>query len=254
MLSGSMSIAEKKHALQEINHAKGIRKTVEGLQAVFDTIGTDRAAVEELKKQLDNPEGKAISERFDAFKSEWDGRQTETNEHYANLSNLFQQQSSLQQRLEAIFSEQRESASRIHETDDDSVIDEEGSALHLEQWRTQSDRPNISMTPPGFVGPDYVVSLNNYLQGYRDGTGRMTRHLSWQLEHEGPCHQRTHHATAKCEPFGCFDKWVLSCAVRGHAIGYGRGFSISNAKKEAARQAMEYFRSLPPNHPVLSIW
>jgi hypothetical protein len=248
-----MKVAEKKHALQEIYHAKDIRKTVESFQAAFDAIDTDRTALEELKKRLDNPEGKAISERSDAFKLEWDERQTETNEYYANLSSLFQEQSLLQQQLEAIFSERRESTSRIHETDD-SVIDEEGSALHLEQWHTESERPNISMTPPGSVGPDYVVSLNNYLQGYRDGTGRMTRHLSWQLEQEGPCHQRTHHATAKCEPFGYFDKWVLSCAVRGHAIGYGRDLSVRNAKKEAARQAMEYFRSLPPNHPVLSIW
>ena len=112
-----MKVVEKKHALQEIYHAKDIRKTVESFQAAFDAIDTDRTALEELKKRLDNPEGKAISERSDAFKLEWDERQTETNECYANLSSLFQEQSLLQQQLEAIFSERRESTSRIHETD-----------------------------------------------------------------------------------------------------------------------------------------
>ena len=243
-----MGIAEKKHALQEINRAKDIRKTIKSFQASFDAIDADRTAIEKLKKRLHNLERKAISERFDAFKLEWDGRQTETNDYYANLSNLFQEQSSLQQQLETLFSERRESTSRIHETDD-----AEGSALHLERWHTRSERPNISMAPPGPAGPDYVNSLNNFLQGYRDGSGRMTRHLSWLLEHEGPDHQLIHHVTAKCEPFGYFDKWVLRCAVRGHTIGFGKGISIRSAKQVAARKAMEYFGSLPTTHPLLSI-
>jgi len=63
--AGSLKLADEKRALQEINQTKRIRRTVEGFQAESDAIDADRAAVEELKKQLDDPEAKAISERYD---------------------------------------------------------------------------------------------------------------------------------------------------------------------------------------------
>ena len=45
---------------------------------------------------------------------------------------------------------------------------------------------------------------------------------------------------------------MLSRAVRGQDIGYGRGFSKGNAKQEAANQALEYLSNLPANDDLLS--
>lgn len=49
---------------------------------------------------------------------------------------------------------------------------------------------------------DPTRDLNNFLQGYKDGGGNLARHFSWFMQQEGPDHQKIHHATAKCEPFG----------------------------------------------------
>ena len=44
---------------------------------------------------------------------------------------------------------------------------------------------------------DPVRYLNNRLQGHP--RGNLTPYLSWVLGQTGPDHQKTHHATAKCE-------------------------------------------------------
>ena len=91
---------------------------------------------------------------------------------------------------------------------------------------------------------DPIRKLNNFLQDYKDANGNLARYLSWLVEEEGPEHQRVHHATAKCEPFGHSDNSVLSCVVHGHGIGRGRGVSKSCAKQVAAQQALNYLSSL----------
>jgi len=116
--SGTMKLADEKRALQEINQTKRMRKTVESFKADSDAIDADRAAVEELKKQLDDPEAKAISERYDAIKAELDEIKKEEDELYANRSQLFEERTSLQQQVEALFAERRESTARFREAND----------------------------------------------------------------------------------------------------------------------------------------
>ncbi|KAI0307325.1 hypothetical protein B0F90DRAFT_552498 [Multifurca ochricompacta] len=116
--SGSLKLVDEKRALQEINQAKRVRRTVESFQAEADTIDTDRAAVEDLKKQLDDPEAKAISERYDAIKAELDEIKKEEDELYANRTKLFDERTTLQQQVDALVSERRESASRFREAND----------------------------------------------------------------------------------------------------------------------------------------
>ena len=118
MDSGSLKLADEKRALQEMNQTKRIRKTVEGFQAESDAIDADRAAVEELKKQLDDPEAKAISERYDAIKAELDEIKKEEDELYANRSQLFEERNALQQQIDALFMERRESHTLFREAND----------------------------------------------------------------------------------------------------------------------------------------
>ncbi|KAH8999278.1 hypothetical protein EDB92DRAFT_2006750 [Lactarius akahatsu] len=108
--SGSLKLADEKRALQEITQTKRIRRTVESFQADSDAIDADRAAVEELKKQLDDPEAKAISERYDAIKAE--------TELYANRSKLFDERTALQEQIDALLRERRESSAQFREAND----------------------------------------------------------------------------------------------------------------------------------------
>jgi DNA repair exonuclease SbcCD ATPase subunit len=116
--AGSLKLADEKRALQEINQTKRIRKTVESFQAESDAIDADRAAVEELKKQLDDPEAKAISERYDAIKAELDEIKKEEDKLYTNRSQLFEERNTLQQQVDTLFMERRESTAQFREAND----------------------------------------------------------------------------------------------------------------------------------------
>ncbi|KAI9448202.1 hypothetical protein H4582DRAFT_1899176 [Lactarius indigo] len=116
--SGSLKLADEKRALQEISQTKRIRRTVESFQADSDAIDADRAAVEELKKQLDDPEAKAVSERYEAIKAELDEIKKEEDELYANRSKLFDERTALQEQIDALLRERRESSAQFREAND----------------------------------------------------------------------------------------------------------------------------------------
>jgi prefoldin subunit 5 len=89
--------------LQEINQTKRMRRAVESFKADYDAIDMDHAAFEELKKHLDDPKAKAISECCDGIKAQLDEIKKEEDELYANRSQLFEERTSVQQRLDALF-------------------------------------------------------------------------------------------------------------------------------------------------------
>ncbi|SRR6266478_1241843 len=135
-----MKLADEKRALQEINQTKRIRRTVEGFQAESDAIDADRATVEELKKQLDDPEAKAVSERYDAIKAELDEIKKEEDELYANRSQLFEERNALQQQIDALFMERRESTARFREANDRYYVKlNEDRARRAERARAQQE-------------------------------------------------------------------------------------------------------------------
>jgi hypothetical protein len=135
-----MRVAEEKRALQEIKHAKRIRKTVESFQADSDAIDAERAAVETLRKRLDDPEAKASSDRYDAIKAEWDEIKAEADEFYADRLKLVQERDSLQRLLDMLFSERRESTLRLHEANERYFAKvKEDRARRAEQRRVQRE-------------------------------------------------------------------------------------------------------------------
>jgi hypothetical protein len=138
--AGSLKLADEKRALQEINQTKRIRRTVEGFQAESDAIDADRATVEELKKQLDDPEAKAISERYDAIKAELDELKKEEDKLYTNRSQLFEERNTLQQQVDALFMERRESTARFREANDRYYVKlNEDRARRVERRRAQKE-------------------------------------------------------------------------------------------------------------------
>ena len=135
-----MKLVDEKRALQEIQQTKRIRKTVENFKADSDAIDADRAAVEGLKKQLDDPEAKAISERYDAIKAELDEIKKEDDELHADRSKLFDERSLLQQQVDALFVERRESMSRFRDANDKYYTKlNEDRARRAERVRAQKE-------------------------------------------------------------------------------------------------------------------
>lgn len=116
--SGSMKLADEKRALQEISQSKRTRKAVEGFQASQDSIDADRSATDELRQQLDDPESKAISDRYDAIKAELDDLKKESDEAYAGRTKLFEERDNLQAQINTLFNEKRASAQEFREAND----------------------------------------------------------------------------------------------------------------------------------------
>lgn len=116
--SGSMKLADEKRALQEISQTKRTRKTVESFQASQDSIDADRSAADELRQQLDDPESKAISDRYDTIKAELDELKKESDEAYAGRTKLFEERDNLQAQINALFNEKRTSAQQFRDAND----------------------------------------------------------------------------------------------------------------------------------------
>jgi hypothetical protein len=82
---------------------------MEGFQMDQGSIDTDRAAADELRKQLDDPQSKAISERFEAIKAELDELKKEGDEAHAARSKIMEERDSLQEQLNLLFNQKRQS-------------------------------------------------------------------------------------------------------------------------------------------------
>ncbi|TCD66987.1 hypothetical protein EIP91_000667 [Steccherinum ochraceum] len=115
---GNLKLVDEKRALAEISQCKRNRRTVESFQADQDAIEADRAAADELRKQLDDPEAKAASDRYEAIKAELDELKKEGDEAYANRSKLLDERTALQAQLDELYNQKRDSAQRFRDAND----------------------------------------------------------------------------------------------------------------------------------------
>ncbi|KAG0709640.1 hypothetical protein DFH29DRAFT_993046 [Suillus ampliporus] len=136
--SGTMKVVDEKRALQEISQARRTRKIVEKFQAEQESIEADRQEAEQLKKLLDDPESKGISERYDTIKAELDELKKESDEAYAGRTKLFEERDGLQAQISALFNEKRESSQRFRDANDRHWAKmQEDRARRAERARTQ---------------------------------------------------------------------------------------------------------------------
>jgi hypothetical protein len=103
-----MKLVDEKRALSEITSLRRVRKTVEDFQAEQDSIDADRKELEELHKQLDDPEVKAASERFEKIKAELDELKKESDVAYESRNQLYDERKQLQERLDELWSRKKE--------------------------------------------------------------------------------------------------------------------------------------------------
>jgi hypothetical protein len=113
-----MKLVDEKRALAEISNGRRNRRVVEGFQEDQKKIEEDRLAVEELKKQLDDPEAKAMSDRYEAIISELSAHKAERDEANASKFKLFEERDGVQAEIKALINEKRESAQRFRDAND----------------------------------------------------------------------------------------------------------------------------------------
>lgn len=116
--SGNLKLADEKRAVQEISTCKRNRRAVEGFQAVQEAIDADKKTIEDLRKQLDDPEFRATADRFDALRAELDELKKEGDEAYAGRAKLYAESDDLKAQLNALYDEKRTSANNYREAGD----------------------------------------------------------------------------------------------------------------------------------------
>ena len=118
MESGKLRLGDEKRAIQEISNTRRLRRTVEGFQAEQAAIDSEKEKEEQLRAQLDDPEAKAISDRYEKLKAELDDLRRESDEAFANRNKLYDERNTIQREIDAFWSLRKESHQRYKEAND----------------------------------------------------------------------------------------------------------------------------------------
>lgn len=86
--AGTMKLVDEKKALQEITNLRKQRKSFAGFDDAQKGIEDVKSQISELRKTLDNPEAKALSQKYDEINQELNTIKAEQDKAYSNLNSL----------------------------------------------------------------------------------------------------------------------------------------------------------------------
>ncbi|KAF2635807.1 hypothetical protein P280DRAFT_473592 [Massarina eburnea CBS 473.64] len=86
--SGTMKLVDERKALSDVSNLHKIRKNFAGFDSQQKTVDDLKAEYAEQKKLLDDPEQKAISNKYNELQTELDGLKKEQDEAFSNLKGL----------------------------------------------------------------------------------------------------------------------------------------------------------------------
>lgn len=89
--TGTMKLVDEKKALSEITNLNKARKNFSGFDAQQKGIDDVKAQITEQKKLLDDPEQKALSEKYTVLQKELDDLKAEQDEAFKNMKDLREQ-------------------------------------------------------------------------------------------------------------------------------------------------------------------
>ncbi|KAK3318321.1 hypothetical protein B0H66DRAFT_556823 [Apodospora peruviana] len=93
---GMMKIVDEKKALAEMSNLRKQRKNFAQFDDSQKHIDTLKAKIKEIKDSMEDPEAKALSERYNKIQAELDAIKAEQDEAYKNLSSLRDERTKLQ--------------------------------------------------------------------------------------------------------------------------------------------------------------
>ena len=114
MDTGTMKLVDEKKALAEITSLRKQRKGFAGFDEAQKGIDDVRAQITELRKSLDNPEAKALSERYNEIAKTLDGIKAEQDEAYKSLNSLRDERTKLHAEQQAKYSAMRDIKDQYH--------------------------------------------------------------------------------------------------------------------------------------------
>lgn len=124
--SGKMRLVEEKRALDEISRYKKAKKNFSQFTNQQKDIDKIKAEIAEIKKSMDNPEQKKLSDRYTEIQTELDAIKAEQDEAFKNLNTLRDQRTELQNK-------QREQFEAIRKIKDEYFA----SKRAYKQWESE---------------------------------------------------------------------------------------------------------------------
>lgn len=113
--TGTMKLVDEKKALAEISNLKKLRKSFAGFDDAEKGISDVKSQIAELKKAMDNPEAKAMSDRYNAVAKELDGIKAEQDEVFKSLNSLRDERTRLQEDQHTKFSNMKSIQNKYYE-------------------------------------------------------------------------------------------------------------------------------------------
>lgn len=93
--SGKLKLVEEKKYLQEISQLKRAKKTFVEASSSQSAIDNEKAQVEELRKQIDDPESKSLSKQYDEVRGELDSLKGDQDAAYKSRQKLYDERNAL---------------------------------------------------------------------------------------------------------------------------------------------------------------
>ncbi|KAK6085730.1 nuclear segregation protein [Seiridium cupressi] len=128
---GMMKLVDEKKALTEISNLKKQRKNFAGFDNSQKGIDDLKAKIKELKDSMDDPEQKALSERYTELQTELDKIKAEQDDVYKNLNALRDERSKL-------YAQQQESWGAIKKIKDDHFAAVRANKAHEQEARARA--------------------------------------------------------------------------------------------------------------------
>ena len=99
-----MRLVDEKKALAEVSSLKRQRKGFAGFEEAEKGISDVKAQIAELKKTLDNPEAKALSQKYEEITKELDSIKAEQDQAYKSLNSYRDERSKIHANLQQAYS------------------------------------------------------------------------------------------------------------------------------------------------------
>ena len=110
-----MKLVDEKKALAEITSLKKLRKNFSTFEDAEKGINDVKAQISELKKTMDNPEVKALSDRYNEIQAELDKIKAEQDDVYKNVNSLRDERSKLKDDQQAKWDAKKKIQDTFHQ-------------------------------------------------------------------------------------------------------------------------------------------
>lgn len=94
--TGTMKIVDEKKALSEISNLRKQRKNFGGFEETQKSIDAKKAELKKLRDSLDDPESKALSDKYNKIQAELDVIKAEQDEAFKSINSLHDERKKLQ--------------------------------------------------------------------------------------------------------------------------------------------------------------